>query len=135
MAIGMRSIRGSNLETSRRMDVEWKGECIYHYVRIILEDIRDNLTLFTSEWLERFKWEAVDYLLKRHFPETLRTLEQLKDSEFFKAILEVDGPPWRTWLQLQRCLVLGKDKDNLSKVPIGHNDNKTSPSGTTNATV
>jgi hypothetical protein len=55
-------------------------------------DIRDNLTLSTSEWLERFKGEVVDYLLERHSPETLKTLEWLKDSEFLKTILEVDGP-------------------------------------------
>jgi hypothetical protein len=110
-------------------------ECIYHCVGIILEDIRDNLMLSTSEWLERFKGEAVDYLLKRHFPKTLRTLERLKDSEFLKAILEVDGLPRLTRLQLQRCLVLGEDEDNLSKVPIGRNDNKAGPSGTANATV
>jgi hypothetical protein len=41
----------------------------------MLEDIRDNLMLSTSEWLKRFKGEAVDYLLERHSPKTLRTLE------------------------------------------------------------
>jgi hypothetical protein len=54
-------------------------ERIHHSVGIMLDDIRHNLTLFTSEWLERFKGEAVDYLLERHSPQTLRTLEQLKD--------------------------------------------------------
>jgi hypothetical protein len=47
--------------------------------------------LFTSEWLKRFKGEAVDYLLEGLSPKTLRTLQWLKDSEFLKTILEVDG--------------------------------------------
>jgi hypothetical protein len=72
------------------------GERIHHGVGIMADDIRHNLTLSTSEWLERFKGKAVDYLLERHSPETLRTLERLKDSEFLKTILEVDGPARRT---------------------------------------
>jgi hypothetical protein len=63
------------------------------------DDIRHNLTLSTSEWLEHFKEKAVDYLLERHSPKTLRTLERLKGSEFLKTILEVDGPA--RWTQLQ----------------------------------
>jgi hypothetical protein len=56
-----------------------------------LEDIHVNLMLSTLEWLKRFKGEAVDYLLERHSPKSLKTLQQLKDSEFLKAIHEVDG--------------------------------------------
>ena len=47
--------------------------------------------LSTFEWLKRFKGEVVDYLLKSYFLETLKILEQLKDSEFPKTILMVDG--------------------------------------------
>jgi hypothetical protein len=68
------------------------GERIHHGVGIMADDIRHNLALSTSEWLECFKGEAVDYLLERHSQETLRTLERLKDSKFLKTILEVDGP-------------------------------------------
>jgi hypothetical protein len=100
-----------------------------------VDDIRHNLTLSTSEWLEHFKGEAVDYLLERHSPKTLRTLERLKDSEFFKTILEVDGPARRTRLQLQRRLVLGDGEDNPPNMPVGRNDNKAGPSGITNDTV
>jgi hypothetical protein len=99
------------------------------------DDIRYNLTLSTSEWLERFKGEAVDYLLERHSPETLRTLQRLKDSEFLKTILEVDGPARRTRLQLRRRLVLGNGEDNPPNMPVGRNDNEAGPSGTTNETV
>jgi hypothetical protein len=69
-----------------------KGDCIYHGVGNISEDICVNLTLSTSEWLKCFKGESVDYLLKRHSLETWRTLQWLKALEFLKAILEVDGP-------------------------------------------
>jgi hypothetical protein len=99
------------------------------------DNIRHNLTLSTSEWLERFKEEAVDYLLERHSPETFRTLKRLKDSEFLKTILEIDGPARRTRLQLQRRLVLGDGEDNPPDMPVGRNDNEASPSGTTNDTV
>jgi hypothetical protein len=99
------------------------------------DDIRHNLTLSTSEWLERFKGEAVDYLLERHSPETLRTLERLKDLVFLKTILEVDRPARRTRLQLQRRLVLGDGKDNPPDMPVGCNDNEAGLSNTTNDTV
>jgi hypothetical protein len=99
------------------------------------DDIRHNLTLSTSEWLQRFKGEVVDYLVDRHSPETLRTLERLKDSEFLKTILEIDGPAQRTRLQLQRRLVLGDGEVNPPDMPVGRNDNEAGPSGTTNDTV
>jgi hypothetical protein len=72
-----------------------------------------NLMLSTSEWLQRFKGEAVDYLLEKHTPETLQTLERLKNLEFLQAILEVDGPAHRTWLQTRRRLVLEGEDDQV----------------------
>jgi hypothetical protein len=93
------------------------------------------LTLSTSEWLERFKGEAMDYLLDRHSLETLRSLERLKDSEFLKTILEVDGPARGIRLQLWRSLVLGEGDDNLPEMLVGRNDNEVGPSGTANYTV
>jgi hypothetical protein len=111
------------------------GERIHHGVGIMLDDIRHNLTLSTSEWLERFKGEAVDYLLERHSPETLRTLERLKDSEFLKTILEVDGPARRTRLHSRRRLALGGGEDNPLEMPVGRNDNEASPSGMVNDTI
>jgi hypothetical protein len=77
----------------------------------------------------------VDYLLERHSPETLRTLERLKDLEFLKTILEEDGPARRTRLQSRRRLVLGEGENDLLKMPVGHNDNKAGPSSTSNDTV
>jgi hypothetical protein len=77
----------------------------------------------------------VDYLLERHSPETLRTLERLKDLEFLKTILEVDGRAQRTLLQLRRRLVLGDGEVNPLDMPVGRNDNEAGPSGTTNDTV
>jgi hypothetical protein len=111
------------------------GERIHHGVGIMPDDIRHNLTLSTSEWLERFKREVVDYLLERHSPETLRTLERLKDSEFLKTILKVDGSTRRTRLQSRRCLALGGGKDNPPEMPVGRNDNEAGPSGMANDTV
>jgi hypothetical protein len=48
-----------------------KGERTIDGVGNILEDIRLNLTLSTSEWLQRFKGDVEDYLLEKHSPETL----------------------------------------------------------------
>ena len=47
----------------------WNGkeECIIDGVDNILEDIRLNLTLSILEWLQRFKGDVVDYLLKRQY--------------------------------------------------------------------
>jgi hypothetical protein len=111
------------------------GERIIDGVGNILEDIRLNLTLFTSEWLQRFKGDAVDYLLEKHSPETLRILERLKNSEFLQAILEVDGPTGRTRLQYRRCLVPEDDNDNHLQVAQGHTNNEAGPSGTSNDIV
>jgi hypothetical protein len=60
-----------------------KGERIIDGLGNIPKDIRLNLTLSTSEWLQRFKGDAMDYLLEKHSPETLQILERLKNSEFF----------------------------------------------------
>jgi hypothetical protein len=109
-----------------------KGELIIDGVGNIPEDIHLNLMLSTSEWIQRFKGEAVDYLLEKHSPETLRTLEWLKNSEFLQAILEVDGPAHRTQLQTRRRLVPEGEDD---KVPQGRNDNKAGPSGTSSDIV
>jgi hypothetical protein len=68
----------------------------------------------------------VDYLPEKHSPETLRTLEWLKNLEFLQAILEVDGPARRTRLQTRRHLVLKGEDD---QVPRGCNDNEAGPSG------
>jgi hypothetical protein len=77
----------------------------------------------------------MNYFLENHSLETLRTLQWSKDLEFLKAILKVDGPARRTWLQLQRRLVLGEGKDDLPEVPRGRNDNEAGPSGMANDTV
>ena len=101
----------------------------------MLDNIRHNLTLFISKWLEHFKGEAVDYLLERHSSETLKTLEWLMDSEFLKTILEVGGLAQRTWLQSQRFFILGGGEDNPPEMPVGRNDNKAGPSGMANDIV
>jgi hypothetical protein len=109
-----------------------KGECINDGVGNIPEDIRLNLALSISEWLQWFKGDAIDYLLEKHSPDTLRTLKWLKNSEFLQAILEVDGHARRTQLQCRRCLV---PDDANDQVPRGRNDNEAGPSGTSSDIV
>jgi hypothetical protein len=74
----------------------------------------------------------VDYVLEKHSPETLRTLERLKNSEFLQAILEVDGPARRTQLQTRRRLAPEGEDD---QVPRGCNNNEAGPSGTSSDIV
>jgi hypothetical protein len=112
-----------------------KGERIIHGVGNISKDICLNLTLSTLEWLERFNGDTVDYFLEQHSLDTLRILQRLKDLEFLKTILEVNGPTRQTRFQSKRHLVLGNDKDGLQEIPIGRNDNEAGPSGTANDTV
>jgi hypothetical protein len=77
----------------------------------------------------------MDYLLEKHSPYTLRTLLPLKDLEFLKAILKVDGPAQHTRLHSRRCFFLGNDKDDFQEGPLGCNDNEAGPSSTTNDIV
>jgi hypothetical protein len=99
------------------------------------KNIRVNLMLYTSKWLERFKEEAVDYWLEKQFPNTLKTLEWLKDSDFMKAILEVDGSARHTRLQCTRRFVLGNTEDDFQEGPFGRNNSGVGPSSTANNIV
>ena len=111
------------------------GERIHHDVGDMPNNIAEKLQFLESEWIQRFKGEAIHYLLEKHSPETLRTLEKLKDSDFLKAILEADGPARRTRSQIRRRLVLSNGDDNPLDMPIGRNDNEAGPSGTTDDTM
>jgi hypothetical protein len=111
------------------------GERIHHGVGDMPNDISENLQLSESEWVQRFKGEAVDYLVEKHSPETLNTLKKLKDSDFLKAILEANGPARRTRSQLRRRLVLGDGEDNPPDMLVGRNDNEAGPSGTADDTM
>ena len=111
------------------------GERIHHGVGVMPLNIAEDLQLSHSEWIQRFKGEAVDYLLERHSPETLRTLQRLKESDFLKAILETNGPAQRTRSQLRRRLVLGDGEDNPPHMPVGRNDEEAGPSHTADDTM
>lgn len=74
-------------------------------------DVRNALQMSLSEWMERFKGDAVDFLLEEHSQETTRALRQMKDSDFLRAILEADGPARRTRSRTRKRLVLGESDD------------------------
>jgi hypothetical protein len=111
------------------------GERIHHGLGDIPNNIAEDLQLSESEWIQRFKGEAVDYLVEVHSPETLETLKKLKDSDFLRAILEADGPARRTRSQTRRRLVLGDGEDNPPDMPVGRNDDEAGPSGTAHDTM
>lgn len=62
---------------------------------------RNAVQMDSSEWKEVFRSEAVDYLLEKHSPSTLRALEEMRNSQILRALTEVDGPYRRTRAQRQ----------------------------------
>ena len=59
-----------------------------------------------SEWKEIWRTEVVDYLLEEHSPETLRCLEELRNSQMLRNLGEVDGPFQQTRTRARRNLRL-----------------------------
>ena len=59
-----------------------------------------------SEWNEQWKIKAVDYLLDEHSPMTLRTLEELRNSQILRNLSEADGSYRRTWTRARRSILL-----------------------------
>ena len=74
-------------------------------------DVRNALQLSLSEWMERFRGDAVDFLLEQHSQETTRALRQMRDSDFMRTILETDGPARRTRSRTRKRLVIGESDD------------------------
>jgi len=59
-------------------------------------DIQNAVQMDLSEWKEIWKSEAIDFLLEEHSPRTLRTLEELRNSQMLRNLTEADGPHRRT---------------------------------------
>lgn len=59
-------------------------------------DIRNALQWEESQWKETWKEEAIDFLLEAHSPETMRTLNALRNSNMLTALINSDGPHRRT---------------------------------------
>jgi hypothetical protein len=76
-----------------------------------------------SEWKEKWRKEAIDFLLEQPSPETRRALDQMMNSQILHTILEVDGPTKWTRAKIKRCLVPSTTKDR---------QDGTGPSGTSN---
>jgi hypothetical protein len=96
-----------------------RGHLITDNVSQASLDARNAFQLSSSEWLETFKGEAVDFLLEQHSAETTRALRQMKDSDFMRALLNTDGPARRTRLQTRKRLVLGESDDEAEVSPAG----------------
>ena len=69
-------------------------------------DSRSAVQMDLSEWKEQWKIEAVDYLLDEHSPMTLRTLEELRNSQILRNLAEADGPYRRTRTRARRNILL-----------------------------
>lgn len=89
-------------------------------------DVRNALQLSSSEWMERFRGEAVDFLVEQHSQETTQILRRMKDSQFLRAILEADGPARRTRSRTRKRLVIGESDDEEEQ------ETGAGPSGTAN---
>jgi hypothetical protein len=66
---------------------------------------RNAVHMDLSEWKEIWKQEAVAYLLDSHTPETLRTLEELRNSQMVRVLGETDGPFRRTRTRVRRNIL------------------------------
>lgn len=86
--------------------------------------IQELLMFDESEWIGIFKRDAVDFLFEEHSPNTGRALQELKQSQFLRAVLEEDGPARRTRSAVRR-LQLGSTEDQ----PVGDQRNEAGPSG------
>jgi hypothetical protein len=67
--------------------------------------VRTALQYSKSEWKEKWRKEAIDFLRKQHSPKTRRALDQMMNSQILRTILEVDGPAKRTRAKIKGCLV------------------------------
>jgi hypothetical protein len=67
--------------------------------------LRTALQFSESEWKERWRKEAIDFLLEQHNPETRRALDQMMNSQILHTILETNGPVKKTRAMIKRCLV------------------------------
>jgi hypothetical protein len=93
---------------------------LHGYVPISL---RTALHYSESEWKEKWRKEAIDFLLEQHSPETRRALDQMMNFQTLRIILEADGPAKRTRAKIKRCLVPSA---------IGDQQDGAGPSGTSN---
>jgi hypothetical protein len=64
-----------------------------------------------SKWKEKWRKEAIDFLLKQHCLETERVLDQMINSQMLYSILDVDGYAKRTQAKIKRHLVLNTTVD------------------------
>ena len=73
--------------------------------------IRDLTSLASSDYTygPYYQSQALDYLLEAHSPQTMRTLQALKDSNVLESILNVDGPTSRT--RAKRKLGVGESSN------------------------
>lgn len=107
----------------------WKhnGERVSSNDPVALHEMMVALTTSVSEWRDKFQVEAVDFLLEEHSPATKRALEEMKNSQFMKAILDADGPSRGTRSRARKRLQLPEDDgpDDFIVLPL----NSTSGTG------
>ena len=91
------------------------------------EDINicNALNMEESEWREKFKSTALDYLLEEHTPETIRVLRQMRDSKFLEVIMGADGPATRTRAAKRRLQI----NDGAESSAAGSSRARTDDSG------
>ena len=74
-----------------------------------LEDLSD-MAFLDSTYGPYYVSQTVDYLLEQHSPQTMRTLQALRNSNILESILNADGPASRT--RAKRKLVVGESSNH-----------------------
>ena len=69
-----------------------------------------NMALLDSTYGPYYMSQTVDYLLEQHSPQTMRTLQALKDSNVLESILNANGPASRT--RAKRKLEVGESSNH-----------------------
>ena len=67
-------------------------------------ETRNEVNIVESNWTSIFKEKAVDFLLEKHSPTTMRVLRQMQSSQYMRDALDIDGPARNTCAAVKRAL-------------------------------
>ena len=74
------------------------------------EDLTSMALLDSMSYGPYYMSQTIDYLLEQHSPQTIRTLQALKDSNVLESILNANGPASHT--RAKHKLVVGESSNH-----------------------
>ena len=67
-------------------------------------DVRNEVNIAESNWINIFKEKAIDLLLEQHSPATMRVLQQMQTSQYMRDALEIFGSARHSRAVVRRAL-------------------------------